>query len=59
MIKETFKNEETGGVKVAAIAAGSGQLIANIILSIATQQMGVIVFMCACTVISFVLFYFI
>ena len=44
---ENFRNQEksksskgTGGVKVAAIAAGSGQLIANIILSIATQQMG-------------------
>ena len=47
IILKNFRNQEksksskgTGDVKVAAIAAGSGQLIANIILSIATQQMG-------------------
>lgn len=57
--KKSKSSKGTGGVKVAAIAAGSGQLIANIILSIATQQMGVIVFMCACTVFSFALFYMI
>ncbi|ONG59689.1 hypothetical protein BKL48_24490 [Bacillus cereus] len=57
--KKSKSSKGTGGVKVAAIAAGSGQLIANIILSIATQQMGAIVFMSACTVFSFVLFYFI
>ena len=66
IILKNFRNQEksklskgTGGVKVAAIAAGLGQLIANIILSIATQQMGAIVFMCACTVFSFGLFYMI
>ncbi|EOO75041.1 hypothetical protein IIC_02495 [Bacillus cereus VD021] len=57
--KKLKLSKGTGGVKVAAIAAGLGQLIANIILSIATQQMGAIVFMSACTVISFVLFYMI
>ncbi|MEH7815376.1 hypothetical protein, partial [Bacillus toyonensis] len=57
--KKSKSAKGTGGVKVATIAAGSGQLIANIILSIATQQMGAIVFMSACTVISFVLFYMI
>ncbi|MCU5479301.1 hypothetical protein OCB02_26745 [Bacillus cereus] len=57
--KKSKSSKGTGGVKVAAIAAGSGQLIANIILSIATQQMGAIVFMCACTVFSFGLFYMI
>ncbi|TKH93984.1 hypothetical protein, partial [Bacillus cereus] len=57
--KKSKSSKGTGGVKVAAIAAGLGQLIANIILSIATQQMGAIVFMSACTVFSFVLFYMI
>ena len=57
--KKSKSSKGTGGVKVAAIAAGLGQLIANIILSTATQQMGAIVFMSACTVFSFVLFYMI
>lgn len=57
--KKSKSSKGTGDVKVAAIAAGSGQLIANIILSIATQQMGAIVFMSACTVFSFALFYMI
>ncbi len=57
--KKSKSSKGTGGVKVAAIAAGLGQLIANIILSIATQQMGAIVFMSACTVFSFALFYMI
>ena len=57
--KKSKSSKGTGGVKVAAIAAGLGQLIANIILSIATQQMGAIVFMCVCTVASFIFFYMI
>ena len=56
--KKSKSSKGTGGVKVALLQ-GSGQLIANIILSIATQQMGAIVFMCACTVFSFGLFYMI
>ncbi|SFI90648.1 MULTISPECIES: hypothetical protein [unclassified Bacillus (in: firmicutes)] len=57
--KSNVWKKETGSVKVAAFVVGFGQLIANIILSIATQQMGAIVFMCACTVFSFALFYMI
>lgn len=56
-IKKSKSSKGTGSVKVAAFAAGLGQLIANIILSIATQQMGAVVFMCACTTFSFALFY--
>ncbi|MFI8705780.1 hypothetical protein ACIGHG_01635 [Bacillus sp. NPDC077411] len=57
--KSSVWKKETGSVKIAAFAAGFGQLVANIILSIATQQMGAIVFMCACTMFSFILFHFI
>ncbi|WP_242221283.1 hypothetical protein [Bacillus cereus group sp. BfR-BA-01380] len=57
--KSNVWKKETGSVKVAVFVVGLGQLVANIILSIATQQMGAIVFMCACTGFSFALFYMI
>ncbi|ENQ3108409.1 hypothetical protein ACEOWJ_004555 [Bacillus cereus] len=57
--KSNVWKKETGSVKVAAFAVGFGQLVANIILSSITQQMGAIIFMCVCTMFSFILFHFI
>lgn len=55
--KKSKSSKGIGGVSVTGFTVVLGQLITNIILGFATQQMGAIVFMCVCTIQSFALFY--